>query len=111
MISTIKLSRPENLIFYPAPENNVRKTKRKTFHHPEDRLWKLSTQIAGPEFTFIESLVMLVLTVMALAAIGQCFIVLSQLLQSDAIQHIVIQAVKPAALVALREPLNLSFPF
>jgi hypothetical protein len=111
MIATIKLSRPENLIFYPATENNLREKKRKTFQHPEDRLWKLSTQTAAPDFTFIESLAMLVLTVMALVAIGQCFIALSQLLQADAIQHIVVQAVKPAAPLALREPFNFPFPF
>jgi hypothetical protein len=46
MIANIRLTRPESLIFYPAPENNLRKNAdRKALYHPEDRLWKLSTQI------------------------------------------------------------------
>jgi hypothetical protein len=103
MIANIRLTRPESLIFYPAPENNLRKNAdRKALHHPEDRLWRLSTQIASPEFTLMESFVMLVLAMLAFAVLGGCFIALSQLLQADAIQHIVVQAVQPPADFVLR---------
>jgi len=105
MIANIRLTRPESLIFYPAPENNLRKNAdRKALHHPEDRLWKLSTQIASPEFTLMESFVMLVLAMLAFAVLGGCLIALSQLLQADAIQHIVVQAVQSPAAIGLRWP-------
>ena len=105
MIANIRLTRPESLIFYPAPENDLRKNAdRKALHHPEDRLWKLSTQIASPEFTLMESFVMLVLAMLAFAVLGGCFIGLSQLLQADAIQHIVVQAVQSPTAIGLRWP-------
>jgi hypothetical protein len=111
MIANFRLTRPESLIFYPATENNVRKNAaRKSLPRPEDRLWKLSTQTA-PDFRLIESFVMLILAVMALAAIGECFFVLSHLLQADAIQHIVVQTVKPSGTVVLPEPFNFPLSF
>ena len=105
MIGNIRLIQPESLIFYPATENNLRKNAaRKSLHHPEDPLWKLSTQIVAPEFTLMESFAMLVLAMLAFAVLGGCFIALSQLLQADAIQHIVVQAVQSPAAIGLRWP-------
>jgi hypothetical protein len=105
MIANIRLTRPESLIFHPAPENNLRKSAdRKSLHRPEDPLRKLSTQIVAPEFTLMESFAMLILAVLALAVLGECFIALSQLLRADAIQHIVVQAVQSPAVVGLRGP-------
>jgi hypothetical protein len=93
------------LMFYPASENNLRKdADRKSLHHPEDRLSKLSMQIAAPEFTLMESFAMLMLAMFAFAALGECFIALSQLLQADAIQHIVVQAVQAPSGVDLQRP-------
>jgi len=112
MIANIRLTRPENLIFYPAPEKNLRKNAAgKSLHDPEDPLWKLSTQSVAPEFTLLESFAMLILVVLALAVLGECYLVFSQLLQADAIRHIAVQAVKPPAAVALREPVIFPFQF
>jgi hypothetical protein len=112
MIGNIRLIQPESLIFYPATENNLRKNAdRKSLHHPEDPLWKLSTQSVAPEFTLLESFAMLILAVLALTVLGECYLVFSQLLQADAIRHIAVQAVKPPAAVALREPVILPFQF
>jgi hypothetical protein len=105
MIGNIRLIQPESLIFYPATENNLRKNAaRKSLHHPEDSLWKLSTQSVAPEFTLLESFAMLILVVLALAVSGECFMALSQLLRADVIQHIVVQAVQYPAAVGLRAP-------
>jgi hypothetical protein len=59
----------------------------------------------------MESFAMLVLVVLSLAVLGECYLVFSQLLQADAIRHIVVQAVKPPAAVALREPVIFPFQF
>jgi hypothetical protein len=105
MIANIRLTRPVSLISYPAPENNLRKNAdRNALHHPEDRLWEPSPQNVAPEFTLMESFAMLILAMLAFAVLGECFMALSQLLQADAIQHIVVQAVQPLTDFALRQP-------
>jgi hypothetical protein len=50
----------------------------------------------------MESFAMLILAMLAFAVLGESFIALSRVLQTDAIQHIVVQAVQPPADFALR---------
>jgi hypothetical protein len=90
---------PTELFFQPAKkkfrfENPEAKQSRSTSTlEPEWRLWKLSAQTVSPQYALIESLIVLLLLVVALAAIGSCLVELPHLLQSDAIGRVVTKAI------------------
>ncbi len=91
------LAAPADLFLQPAEKrSHFKKLDTQPDQELESRLWKLSRQQARPEFTLIESSVLLLLLVIGLAMIGSCFIELSHLLQSDAIRRVTIQAMQPA---------------
>src|SRR5271166_5303254 len=97
MSAIIKLAAPADLFVQPAEKKNrIKKLDTQSVQEPEAGLGKVSRQQVCPEFTLIESSVLLLLLVVGLAMIGSCFVELSHLLQSDAIRRITIQAMQPA---------------
>jgi hypothetical protein len=99
MSAITKFVGPTELFFQPAKrtfrfENPEAKRSRLiSTIEPERRLWKLSAQAVSPKCALMESFIVLLLLLVALAAIGSCLIELSHLLQSDGIGRVVINAV------------------
>jgi hypothetical protein len=82
MSAIIKLATPADICLQPAEEKSrFKNPETQPGQKPETRLWKLSAQAVCPNFTLIESSVLLLLLVIGLAAIGSCFVELSHLLQ------------------------------
>ena len=112
MSANIKLATPADLFLQPAEvKNRFKKLDTQPVQRPETRLWAPSRQQVCPEFTLIESSVLLLLFVIGLVMIGSCFVELSHLLQSDAIQRVTIQAMQPAAALDQNSPITRSFQF
>jgi hypothetical protein len=98
MKATIKLVTPADLFVHRAGvKNQFKNLDAQPIEETEARQRQPLTQACYSNFTLIESCVLLILFVSALAVTDGCFVELSHLLQSDAIRRVTIQAVQPAA--------------
>jgi hypothetical protein len=98
MSAIIQFVEPAEFLFQPeAKQNHVKRQPERPLSiavsEAERPFWKPATPARSSAIAIVEASVLALFLVLSIAGIVSCFGELSHLLQSDAIGHVVIQAI------------------